>query len=138
MASKNKIQVLIGGKIYTLSGFEGEDYLQKVAAYLNNKINEVKDAAGYDRMSSDMRGLLLELNVADDYFKLKKQADQISDQVAERDKELYDIKHELINAQMKIENLQKTLTQLQDEDKANQKRIVQLETQLTQQEANRK
>ena len=42
MASKNNTQVIIDGKVYTLSGYESEDYLQKVAGYLNNKITEIK------------------------------------------------------------------------------------------------
>ena len=29
MASKNKAEVLIGGKIFTLGGYESEEYLQK-------------------------------------------------------------------------------------------------------------
>ena len=41
MAVKNTTQVLIGGKIITLSGYESEEYLQKVASYINNKIAEL-------------------------------------------------------------------------------------------------
>ena len=40
MSEKSSAEVIIGGKVYTLSGYEGEEYLQKVAAYINNKINE--------------------------------------------------------------------------------------------------
>ena len=32
MAVKNTTQVLIGGKIITLSGYDSEEYLQKVAS----------------------------------------------------------------------------------------------------------
>ena len=32
MASKTDVQVLLGGKVYTLSGYESEEYLQK---YIN-------------------------------------------------------------------------------------------------------
>lgn len=39
-SSKNYTEVLIGGKVFTLSGFESEDYLQKVSTYLNHKIEE--------------------------------------------------------------------------------------------------
>ena len=39
MAAKTSAEVVIDGKVYTLSGYEGEEYLQKVAAYINNKIN---------------------------------------------------------------------------------------------------
>lgn len=130
MAAKNKIQVLIGGKIYTLSGYESEEYLQKVAAYLNNKITEIRSIDGYQRLSPEMRSLLLNLNTADDYFKLRKQADQLGDQIAEKDRELYEIKHELISVQMQVETKDKALAALQEEAQASAKRIVQLETQL--------
>ena len=39
-SAKHFTEVLIGGKVYTLSGFEGEEYLQKVSSYLNHKITE--------------------------------------------------------------------------------------------------
>ena len=32
-SAKHFTEVLIGGKVYTLSGFEGEEYLQKVSTY---------------------------------------------------------------------------------------------------------
>ena len=38
MAVKNTAQVVIGGKIITLGGYESEEYFQKVASYINNKI----------------------------------------------------------------------------------------------------
>ena len=38
MAVKNTAQVVIDGKIITLGGYESEEYFQKVAAYMNNKI----------------------------------------------------------------------------------------------------
>ena len=37
MSSKNDIQVLLGGKVYTLSGYESEEYLQKIALYITIK-----------------------------------------------------------------------------------------------------
>ena len=110
MASKNTVQVLIGGKIYTLGGYESEDYLQKVAGYLNGKISELKTLDGYARLSPELKSLLLNLNTADDYFKLKAQADQLSEQLMAKDKELYEIKHELVNVQMKLEATEKALS----------------------------
>ena len=38
MATKISADVLIGGKVYTLSGYESEEYLHKVASFLNKKI----------------------------------------------------------------------------------------------------
>ena len=40
MSAKTNADVLIGGKIYTVSGYESQAYLQKVAAYINNKAGE--------------------------------------------------------------------------------------------------
>ena len=41
MAAKKDIQVVIGGKVYTLSGYESEEYLQRIALYINNKMDEM-------------------------------------------------------------------------------------------------
>ena len=35
MSAKTSAEVVIDGKVYTLSGYEGEEYLQKVASYIN-------------------------------------------------------------------------------------------------------
>ena len=74
-SAKHFTEVLIGGKVYTLSGFEGEEYLQKVSSYLNHKITECTNSEGYRKQSADTRNVLLALNIADDYFKAKKQGD---------------------------------------------------------------
>ena len=47
MASKTDVQVLLGGKVYTLSGYESEEYLQKIALYINNKMSELNEQPGY-------------------------------------------------------------------------------------------
>ena len=71
MNEKTDAQVVIGGRTYTLSGYESEEYLLRVAGYLNGKIDE--------------------LNADPDYGRL----------------DLYDIKHELVAAQMKLQSAEK-------------------------------
>ena len=56
MSEKSSAEVIIGGKVYTLSGYEGEEYLQKVAAYINNKINEFDSMEDYRRFSNGYEG----------------------------------------------------------------------------------
>lgn len=73
MASKTDTEVIIGGKVFTLSGYESEEYLQKVASYINNKVNEYSKMDSFRRQPLDTQGVLLQLNIADDYFKAKKQ-----------------------------------------------------------------
>lgn len=128
MSSKNKTQVIIAGKIYTLSGYESEEYLQRVAAYLNGKITEFRGMDGYHRLSPDMRGILLNLNTADDYFKMKKKVEDLEKELTQKDREIYEFKHELITAQIRLENAEKEIRILEEKNLQQQKDIIQLET----------
>ena len=130
MSSKNKTEVLIDGKIYTLSGYESEEYLQRVATYINNKLAELKKLDGYARLSQELKSILLELNVADDYFKAKNQVEMVEEELAQTDQELYDLKHELISTQIKLEDAAKELEALKEQATEYQKQIVKLETEL--------
>ena len=136
MSSKNKTEVLIAGKIFTLSGYESEEYLQKVATYINNKIAEFKKLDGYNHQTKENKSILLELNIADDYFKAKKQVEMVEEELSEKDKELYDLKHELINAQIQLENQDKDLEASRKENTELQKEVVRLQTERD--ERNRK
>ena len=130
MSSKNKTEVLIDGKIYTLSGYESEEYLQRVATYIKNKLAELKKLDGYARLSQELKSILLELNVADDYFKAKNQVEMVEEELAQKDQELYDLKHELISTQIKLEDAAKELEALKEQATEYQKQIVKLETEL--------
>lgn len=130
MASKTDTEVIIGGKVFTLSGYESEEYLQKVASYINNKVNEYSKLDSFRRQPLDTQAVLLQLNIADDYFKAKKKIDVIEEELQTKEKELYDLKHELISAQIKLENSEKKYKELQKEFDDNAKKIVRLETEL--------
>ncbi len=130
MSSKNNTEVIIDGKIYTLSGYESEEYLQKVAGYINNKITEFKQDDGYKRQTLEVQRTLLNINIADDYFKVKKQADALASEVESKDKQLYEIKHELIAVQIKLETQEKEEEEHKKEIAELQKEIVRLETKL--------
>lgn len=130
MAVKNDVQVVIDGKVITLSGYESSDYLQKIASYIDNRIKEFVQNDNYRRQNYDMQHTLIELNLADDYFKAKKQAELLQEEVEQKDKEIYDLKHELIAIQLKLENAQKRLTKTKKELSESQNNIVRLETEL--------
>lgn len=130
MANKNDTEVIIGGKLYTLSGYESEEYLQKIASYINNKISDYAKLDVFRRQPLDTQNVLLQLNIADDYFKAKKQISLMEEDVQTKEKELYDLKHELIATQIKLENSEKSLKGVQKELQESAKQIVRLETQL--------
>ncbi|WP_370778277.1 cell division protein ZapA [Roseburia sp.] len=117
MAEKTSAEVVIGGKVYTLSGYESEEYLQKVAVYINGKINEFDSIEGYQRFPADMKATLLELNIADDYFKAKTQAEKLEREIEAKEKEIYDLKHDLIAEQIQSENDKKEIKRLDTENR---------------------
>lgn len=130
MSSKNAVDVIIDGKIFTLSGFESDAYLQKIASYLNTKITEYKKDDVYRRQNRDFQHALLEINIADDYFKAKKQADMLENDVEEKDKQIYDLRHELIALQVKLDTLTKENADYNKRVVEYQKRLIKIETMM--------
>ncbi|MCI7190205.1 MAG: cell division protein ZapA [Lachnospiraceae bacterium] len=130
MSVKTDTEVIIGGKVFTLSGYESEEYLQKVASYINNKMAEYNKVDSFRRQPLDTQNVLLQLNIADDYFKAKKQISLLEEEIQGKEKELYNLKHELIAAQIKLENTEKNIKSLQNEVNESARKIVRLETEL--------
>ena len=130
MSAKTDAQVIIGGRVLTLSGYESEEYLQKVAAYINGKISEYNRVESFHKASSETQNMLLQLNIADDYFKAKKQISLLEDEIQSKEKELYDLKHELIASQIKLENSEKSSKNLKSELDESNKKLIRLETEL--------
>ena len=130
MSVKTDTEVIIGGKVFTLSGYESEEYLQKVASYINNKMTEYNKVDSFKRQPVDTQNVLLQLNIADDYFKAKKQISLLEEEIQSKEKELYNLKHELIASQIKLENTEKNVKNLQNEINENTRKIIRLETEL--------
>lgn len=132
--SKIDIPVVINGKVYTLSGYEGEDYLQNIATYINNKISECKASEDYRRMNSEYQGVLLALNIADDYFKARSRADEAGNDNTDKEQQLYELRHEVIESQIKHEAALKLVEEYKEQVAALQRKVVQLEAERGQKE----
>lgn len=130
MAVKNTAQVIIGGKIITLGGYESEEYFQKVASYMNNKIAELSEVPGYSRQPMETKHTLLSLNISDDYFKVKKQAENYEQDLQQKDQEMYDLKHELISLRMEIEESQKREKEALEQKEMLEGKVKELEKEL--------
>lgn len=117
MSAKTSAEVVIDGKVYTLSGYEGEEYLQKVAAYINNKISEYDAIEDFRHLPLNMKSTYIQLNIADDYFKAKSHVEKLEKDLEIKEKEIYDLKHELISNQIKAESAEASLKELEAENK---------------------
>ena len=130
MSAKTDTEVIIGGKVLTVSGNESAEYLQKVAAYINSKVNEYAKMDSFKRQSVEKQNMLIQLNIADDYFKAKKQIELLEQDLKAKDNELYDLKHERMATQIKLDNTAKSLKEANETLNENSKQIIRLETEL--------
>jgi cell division protein ZapA len=89
MPDKNRVEVRIAGKDYRIRGVESDEYLQKIALYVDKKMSEImkKD----NKLSTFMVAVLTAINVADDYLKTRESE--------------YNLKRELENANNRIQAL---------------------------------
>ena len=113
MAKKNTADVLINGKVYTISGYESTAYLQKVATYLNEMEEKVAVTEGYARLTADEKQLLKNMNLADVYFKADAARESLEKEKEQKDRELYSLKHDLIDAKMEKEKLMERIHELE-------------------------
>ena len=107
MAMKNAVEVVIGGKVYKISGYESSEYLHQIAVYINDKMTEFQNMDSYRKQTMDQKQLMLNMNLADEFFKAKRQADKLSAELEKKERELYSVRHDLIEARLEIENLKK-------------------------------
>ncbi len=81
-----KTIVKIAGKEYTLVGMESEEYIHRVAIYVDRKMNEIEKRN--NSLSTSMIAVLTALNIADEYLKLEDQYNRLKEK----------------NASLKVEN----------------------------------
>ena len=53
MSAKTYAEVVVGGKVYTISGYESEEYLQKLASYINSKYSEYSKEDTFKKLNID-------------------------------------------------------------------------------------
>ncbi len=123
-------KIVIGGKTMLVSSTESAEVLQKVAEYINGKLDECSGSRGYEKLSLDMRNMLLLLNVGEDYINTKEKADSALIELAEKNKEIYEIKQILAKLKAEYDTAKKMVNELQGKAADNAARIIKLETEL--------
>lgn len=124
MAKKNTAEVLINGKIYTISGYESTAYLHKVATFLNELEEDICKTENYNMLSPDEKQLLKNMNLADVYFKANDAREELEHQVEDKDREIYSLKHDLIDARMEKDKLLQQIKELETKLAEEQKRRI--------------
>ena len=107
MAEKTEIEVLLDGKVYKISGYESVEYMQKVANYINAKERDLKANSSYNKLPDVLRAYLMNLNIADDYFKCKQQYEELRAEIDKKERDIYRIKHEAAGLQTQISRMKR-------------------------------
>ncbi len=102
MSARNKVELRIAGKDYTIVGTEPEEYIQKVGHYIDKKMTEILRCSS--SLSTSLAAVLTAINVADDFFKSRE-----SEQ---------DARKELKRALDELESLKEEKQRLQQENSA--------------------
>ncbi|MBO7336617.1 MAG: cell division protein ZapA [Lachnospiraceae bacterium] len=131
MNKKNGTTVLIGGKTYNIAGYEDVDYLQKIATYINQRSEELKSGLGHNIINDAEKNVLIQINLADDYLKLKAQQELNSSDADDRSKEMSALKRDNVAMQTKLEAAENQIKTLTHENNELQKKIIRLETELS-------
>ena len=132
MRNKNDVEVLIDGRKYTICGFESAEYLQQIASYINRKFIEFKKKDYYARLDLDLRKILLAINIADDYYKMKKKANEYRTENELKEQLVLDMKHEILHLQEDVQTRDKKIGELEKDMEQAEKKIIELETRLKQ------
>ncbi|MBO4497520.1 MAG: cell division protein ZapA [Lachnospiraceae bacterium] len=138
MNKRNDTQVMILNKQYTLSGFESDEYLQRIAYLINSMYDEVKKMDVYKSMDLETKHILLCINLADEYCKIKNRNDELKNDIDRHADEIGALRREIIDLKSKLDLAAKEREQLKEKIVEEQKKIVKLETELTAEKKNRR
>ncbi len=100
---QNRVTITIQGQQYTVLAAEGEEYVRRVAEYVDGKLGE---AAPDGKMSQVDCAVLTALNIADERFKEQEASENLRRQIKELLEESSRLKSELSEAKREIFKLQ--------------------------------
>lgn len=92
MTAKNKVEVRINGKEYSIVGSESEEYIQRIGLYMDKKMSEIMRMN--NKLSTSMAAVLTAMNVADDYFKCHESEGSLKKENKKQQDELQYLKEE--------------------------------------------
>ena len=79
---KIKTTVRIGGKEYSDNGSDSEEYIHRVAIYVDRKMSQIEESN--NNLSTTMLAVLTCLNIADELLKLREETGDMRHRTGER------------------------------------------------------
>lgn len=113
MTIKNKVNVTIDGRNFTVVGDSSEDYIKKLADYVDKKIKEMTQKN--DKLSSSMAATLACLNISDELYRLKNELESLKKKAKDPMENYESIMKDLEKERAKNEELVKKIEAYKDE-----------------------
>ena len=130
MEKKNCFNITLAGKSYTLCGDESNEYLKSVGSYIEGKYNEFSSELSFRTQPVDMQHILLQLNIADDYFKCREKLSISMRKLEEQAAEIEKLQSSLVAMRVKYENLESGAKFVEKKYQESKDKISRLENQL--------
>ncbi len=82
--------------------------------------------------------LLVALNIADDYMKINEKLAENEQLIKDKDKEIYNLKHDIVTTQSRLDKADEQVRTLQDKMAESSKKLIQLDAKLRTRDKNSK
>lgn len=125
---RSQIEVVIDGKVFKLAGSLGETSIQRIASYVDTKIKELKEQAGYERLHPEYKNVMLALNIAEELFRVQDEMNVYHQEHKEMEQELYNLKHTVSDKDLRLDTANKLVIEYKTKVNELQRRIIELET----------
>ena len=112
----NTVNVKISGVEYNLKGEEKEDYLHRVAAYVDKKIKNMMD--NNSKLSPASAAVLAAVNAVDDLFKCDMAYKELCEEVDDFEKNEKVLKSEIEELKKQLQHMEKHNNELQENIKS--------------------
>ena len=103
----NRVVINICGEELTFIAEESASYMQRVGAYVNDKMSEILDSSKVGRMDA---AVLTAVNITDELFKAQAEADQLRrqikgylDEAGKAQSEASELKREVFRLQQRLD-----------------------------------
>lgn len=107
--NKNSVEVIINGEVITLMGVESEEYIQKIARYIDKKVSTLLREKKSLGTNAFMKTLLVSVNIADDLFKEREKVQLLDAELAKYMDEMGKMQEENFLLTEKIKEMQMQL-----------------------------
>ena len=108
MTENMKVDVVIGGRNFTVVGNESEEYIKNIAEYVDEKIKDVNGKN--DKLSNSMAATLAAFNIADEFYRNYTEYTSLKEQVKEPLEKYEAMEKKLEKCRNRIEELEKQCT----------------------------